>query len=93
MIDAEQLIAANNQLDRLDRHGGRVWTRPVLRLIEKYPNVSVAALARHAKRDRGDMLREMHRIDELGVTVRTGAGYRLSDLGQAVLHPGDDRLP
>ena len=86
MIDAEQIAAANAQLDRLDRHGGRAWTRPALRLVEKYPGVSVAALARQAKRDRGDMLRDMRRIDELGVTVRTGAGYRLSELGEAVLH-------
>lgn len=87
MIDAEQVAAANAQLDRLDRHGGRAWTRPTLRLVEKYPGVSVAALARQAKRDRGDMVRDMRRIDELGVTVRTGGGYRLSELGEAVLHP------
>lgn len=90
MIDAEQLVAVNAQLDRLDRHGGRAWTRAALVLVERYPGVSVAALARHAKRDRGDMLRDMRRIDELGVTVRTGAGYRLSDLGHAVLHPPTD---
>jgi hypothetical protein len=86
-VDPDQLETVKAHLDRLDRHGGRAWTRPTLRLIEKYPGVSVAALARQAKRDRGDMLRDMHRIDELGVTVRTGAGYRLSALGEAVLHP------
>jgi len=90
MIDPDHLDAVNAQLDRLDRHGGRAWTRTTLRLIDKYPGVSVAALARQAKRDRGDMLRDIRRLDELGVIVRTGTGHRLSDLGQAVVHPNAD---
>ena len=82
-LDADQLAVIRSRLDRLDRGGP--WTGSTLRLIERYPGVVSATLARHAGRERPAFKLDVRKLKELGLTESLDVGYRLSPRGRAVL--------
>jgi predicted transcriptional regulator len=72
-------------LARLDRQGAP-WTVDTLRLIEKYPGVHTAALARRAGERPAEINSRLRRLADAGVIERgDGLGHRLSALGVALL--------
>lgn len=78
----ESLVAL---LARLDRQGAP-WTVDTLRLIEKYPGVNTAALARRSGERPAEINSRLRRLTDAGVIERgDGLGYRLSALGAALL--------
>jgi hypothetical protein len=74
------------KLDRLDeasRHGP--WTRAVLELIAKKPEVRAEDLAAELGREKLPFKRDVRKLKELGLTESLNPGYRLSPRGKAVL--------
>lgn len=84
-LSAEELADLRVRLERLDRRSSTAWTRTTLALIAKYPGVTVSALARQAGHDRGSFKVNVRQLDDIGLTERSGTGYRLSPLGEALL--------
>lgn len=84
-LSDDDVAALRARLDRLDRSGGRPWTRTTLQLIEKYPGVVSTALARHAGQQRPDFKLNVRKLKEMGLTESLQVGYRLSPRGQALL--------
>ena len=81
----DDIAVLRNRLDRLDRAGGKPWTRTTLQLIEKYPGVVSTALARHTGQDRPDFKVNVRKLKEMGLTESLHVGYQLSPRGVALL--------
>jgi hypothetical protein len=81
----DDIAALRARLDRLDRSGGRPWTRTTLQLIEKYPGVVSTALARQTGQERPDFKINVRKLKEMGLTESLQVGYRLSPRGEALL--------
>ena len=72
------------RLERLQRTS-TPWAIAALRLIEKYPGVNSAALARRAGTDLSSCKSALRTLQHLGLVERTGTGHRLSSVGAALL--------
>jgi len=84
----DALAEAAALLRRLDRQDG--WTVASLRLVEKYPGVNSAALARRARVTPAEMNSRMRRLADAGLVERDGGtGHRLTALGVALLTTSD----
>ena len=82
--DGDALADAAGLVQRLDRQDG--WTVASLRLVEKYPGVNSAALARRAGTTPAEMNSRMRRLTDAGLVEREGGtGHRLTALGAALL--------
>lgn len=81
----DDITALRTRLDRLDRAGGKPWTRTTLQLIEKYPGVVSTALARHTGQERPDFKINVRKLKEMGLTESLQVGYQLSPRGVALL--------
>ena len=84
-LSDDDTIALRTRLDRLDRSGGKPWTRTTLQLIEKYPGVVSTALARNAGQERPDFKINVRKLKEMGLTESLQVGYQLSPRGAALL--------
>ena len=84
-LSDDDIAALRARLDRLDRAGGKPWTRTTLRLIEKYPGVVSTALARHTGQERPAFKINVRKLKEMGLTESLEIGYRLSPRGEALL--------
>jgi hypothetical protein len=74
------------RLERMDRSSKRgAWTRAVLRLIEKHPEVAASKLAPRLKRETRAFKADVRKLKELGLTVSHEVGYSLSRRGRALL--------
>jgi hypothetical protein len=85
-LDDAELAELRRRLDRLDRsssHGP--WTRTVLELIGKRPEVPAIELAAGLGREKQPFKRDVRKLKELGLTESLRRGYRLSPRGRAVL--------
>jgi len=82
-VDAADVQATRERLTRLDH--GRSWVDATLRLLERYPGMSIAALARRSSTDVSTCKADVRRLVELGVAERSGTGARLTALGEALL--------
>jgi hypothetical protein len=71
------------RLDEASRHGP--WTRAVLELIAKKPEVRAEELAAEMGREKLPFKRDVRKLKELGLTESLNPGYRLSPRGKAVL--------
>ena len=81
----DDIAALRMRLDRLDRAGGKPWTRTTLQLIDKYPGVVSTALARHTGQERPDFKLNVRKLKEMGLTESLQVGYQLSPRGVALL--------
>ena len=84
-LDAAAIDELKSRLDRMDRRSGKPWTRQTLRLIERYPGIVSAALARQVGKERATFKTDVRKLKELGLTESLEVGYRLSARGDAVL--------
>jgi hypothetical protein len=71
------------RLDEASRHGP--WTRAVLELIAKKPEVRAEDLAAELGREKLPFKRDVRKLKELGLTESLSPGYRLSPRGETVL--------
>jgi hypothetical protein len=71
------------RLDEASRHGP--WTRAVLELIAKKPEVRAEDLAAELGRAKLPFKRDVRKLKELGLTESLNPGYRLSPRGKTVL--------
>jgi hypothetical protein len=71
------------RLDEASRHGP--WTRAVLELIAKKPEVRAEELAAELGREKLPFKRDVRKLKELGLTESLNPGYRLSPRGKTVL--------
>jgi hypothetical protein len=71
------------RMDDASRHGP--WTRAVLELIAKKPEVRAEELAAEMGREKLPFKRDVRKLKELGLTESLNPGYRLSPRGQTVL--------
>lgn len=81
----DDIAVLRNRLDRLDRSGGKPWTRTTLQLIEKYPGVVSTELAKHTGQERPDFKINVRKLKEMGLTESLQVGYQLSPRGVALL--------
>ena len=85
-LSESELAEIARKLERLDqasRHGP--WTRAVLELIAKKPEVRAEDLAAELGREKLPFKRDVRKLKELGLTESLNLGYRLSPRGKAVL--------
>ena len=86
---AEEVAAVRARLDRLDAASASgPWTRQVLELVDRHPEVRAPDLAAQLGRDTPSFKRDVRKLKELGLTESLDIGYRLSPRGQAVLDAG-----
>jgi hypothetical protein len=78
-----ELAHTLERLDRSSRHGP--WTRQVLELIARRPEVRAVELAEQIGREKMPFKRDVRKLKELGLTESLNPGYRLSPRGEAVL--------
>jgi hypothetical protein len=81
--ELDELRARLERLDQASRHGA--WTREVLDLIARRPQVRAADLAAAAGRDKLPFKRDVRKLKELGLTESLEVGYRLSPRGRVLL--------
>jgi hypothetical protein len=72
-----------DRLDEVSRHGP--WTRAVLELIARKPEVRAEDLAAEMGREKLPFKRDVRKLKELGLTISLSPGYRLSPRGEAVV--------
>jgi hypothetical protein len=85
-LDAAALAEITEALARIDRRTRRgPWTREVLELIDRRPEILAAELAAELGRDTQPFKADVRRLKELGLTESLETGYRLSPRGRAVL--------
>ena len=85
-LSEDELGEVARRLERLDdasRHGP--WTRAVLELIARRPEVRAEELAAEMGREKLPFKREVRKLKELGLTESLNPGYRLSPRGETVL--------
>ena len=80
--DIDEII---RKLDAMDRRRSKPWTRQILRLIAKHPGVRAADLASALHRERLEFKADLRKLKALGLTLSLEVGYRISELGKAVL--------
>jgi hypothetical protein len=81
-----ELAEVRARLERLDAASGRgPWTREVLELIARCPEVRAADLAEGLGLELLPFKRDVRKLKELGLTESLEVGYRLSPRGAAVL--------
>jgi hypothetical protein len=85
----EALVAWLDRLDAASTYGP--WTRPTLRIIDRWPAVRAPELAAELGRPTGDFKRDVRKLKERGLTESLSIGYRLSPRGEAVLDHGGPR--
>lgn len=84
-IADERLAELAALLARLDRHS-TPWTVDTLRMIEKYPGVHTAALARRTGERPAEINSRLRRLSDAGLLDRgDGLGHHLSPTGVALL--------
>jgi hypothetical protein len=71
------------RLDEASRHGP--WTKAVLELIARNPEVRAEELAAEMGRQKLPFKRDVRKLKELGLTESLNPGYRLSPRGKTVL--------
>ena len=81
----ERLAELAALLARLDRHSAP-WTVATLRMIEKFPGVHTAALARRTGERPAEINSRLRRLSDVGLLERgDGLGHHLSPTGIALL--------
>jgi hypothetical protein len=80
--DVEEI---DKRLNRLDRAGGRTWTREVLEAIAARPGVRAPDLAASFGRETPAFKLDVRKLKNLGLTISLRAGYELSPRGRAYL--------
>jgi hypothetical protein len=86
--DVEEI---DKRLDRLDRAGGRTWTREVLEAIAARPGVRAPDLAASFGRETPAFKLDVRKLKNLGLTISLRVGYELSPRGRAYLARAHDR--
>jgi hypothetical protein len=86
--DVEEI---DKRLDRLDRAGGRTWTREVLEAIAARPGVRAPDLAASFRRETAAFKLDVRKLKNLGLTISLRVGYELSPRGRAYLARARDR--
>jgi hypothetical protein len=87
--DTGDLGAVAEQLAAIDARSTRgPWTRGVLELIARRPEVLAGELAAELGRERLPFKTDVRRLKELGLTESLPVGYRLSPRGRALLDSG-----
>jgi hypothetical protein len=81
--ELDEVTGALNRMDQSSRHGP--WTKAVLELIAKHPEVRAEELAATLGREKLPFKRDVRKLKELGLTESLSPGYRLSPRGKAVL--------
>jgi hypothetical protein len=81
--ELDELQARLERLDRASRHGP--WTREVLDLIARRPQVRAGDLAAATGREKLPFKRDVRKLKELGLTESLATGYRLSPRGRALV--------
>jgi hypothetical protein len=82
----DAIAGASARLDRLDRASPRgPWTRAVLALIDDQPGTVSTELAALVGRERAAFKQDVRKLKAIGLTDSLEVGYRLTDLGRAVL--------
>ena len=80
--EAEALKALLSRLDR----AGSPWTVATLRLIERFPGVHTAALARRSGERPAEINSRLRRLSDAGLVTRgDGLGHHLTATGIALL--------
>lgn len=79
----DEVAARLARMDKLSRRGP--WTRAVLRLIQRKPQVAASKLAPELKRERRAFKADVRKLKELGLTISHDVGYSLSPRGRALL--------
>jgi hypothetical protein len=85
-LSENELGEIARKLERLDdasRHGP--WTKAVLELIARNPEVRAEELAAEMGRQKLPFKRDVRKLKELGLTESLNPGYRLSPRGKTVL--------
>ena len=81
-VSDDQLVAALHRLDRQSEP----WTTDTLLLIQKYPGVNTAALARRSQLRPPELNARLRRLRDLGLVEHDdGLGHRLTSLGDAFM--------
>jgi hypothetical protein len=81
--ELDEVTSTLTRLDQSSRHGP--WTKAVLELIAKHPEVPAEELAATMGREKLPFKRDVRKLKELGLTESLNPGYRLSPRGRAVL--------
>lgn len=85
-LSADDVAELRRRLDRKDRRDERApWTRRVLRLVERRPEVAARELADELGWDRLELKRDVRKLKALGLTTSHRVGYSLSPRGRAFL--------
>lgn len=85
-LNAEEVERLRKKLDRLDAASPvGAWTRKVLRIIERHPQVVAASLAKRIGFETDRFKINVRKLKELGLTISHERGYELSPRGKAVL--------
>lgn len=84
-LGKEALAELVEKLDRFDKNSRRgPWTRQILELIRRNPEVRAEDLARKLGTDKPWFKRNVRKLKELGLTESLSPGYRLSPRGERV---------
>ena len=81
--DVEALAARLEAMDRRSRHGP--WTRRVLSIIERHPQVAASKLAPKLGRETQPFKADVRKLKKLGLTISHEVGYEISPRGRAYL--------
>jgi hypothetical protein len=85
-LSDSELVEIARKLDRLDKASRQgPWTRAVLELIARKPEVRAEELAAEMGREKLPFKRDVRKLKELGLTESLNPGYRLSPRGKTVL--------
>lgn len=85
-LSKEELARIRQQLKKLDEQSsGNAWAQSVLEIIEKYPGLPAADLARKSGFEKEWLKAQIRKLKELGLTVSLLPGYRLSARGKVVV--------
>ncbi len=79
----DEIIARLERMDGLSKRGP--WTRRVLELIGKQPEVAASKLAPKLKRELRAFKADVRKLKEMGLTISHEKGYSLSARGRALL--------
>jgi hypothetical protein len=83
------LATIRARLDRLDATSAiGPWTRQILAIIDRCPEVRAPDLAAELGRDTPSFKRDVRKLKDLGLTESLDIGYRLAPRGEAVIDDG-----
>lgn len=83
MLDIQTIDARLAKYDRSSPVGP--WTKKMLKLISRYPEVSAEGLAKKGGFEKQWLKVQVRRLKDLGLTISRMPGYRLSPRGRAYL--------